>query len=143
APPSLRKGPGVALRSGAGELKNLVSQLKYDLKCYEELSPRIKKGRGFIHDYEDNVYVIERMKTVDAGHRGEYPVKDDSAPLTVQVDEDKILAARNGKVHAEIKARWNTETQSCEFEVNGKTVELWKISEMILSKFLFEETSEN
>lgn len=122
-------------------LSVIISQVEKDVDTFNKLRSDKRGTRHFSSSFDDGEFIIKRMIEV-TDHRGMYVVEDDkykSDIVVVRCAQTAISVCRNSRMNFTINPRWNPDSQECDMLVRGDAYPVWRISEMILGDFLFED----
>ena len=67
--------------------------------------------------------------------------RDDSGFVTFELKRDSLVVHLPGERHFDIVPRWNEVELRCDLVVDGKSLDLWQITQKALGNFIFEDDS--
>lgn len=118
----------------------IYGRVKRDVETFNRLRSDKRGTRQFRAAFDEGEVVVQRMVETK-NERGTHVIEDEQHKndvIVVRCTPNAISVRRGSRLNFEIEPRWNPDSQECDMFVDGTPHPVWRISEMIIGDFLFE-----
>ena len=115
----------------------LTKKVKEDIAVFNRLPAGKRGNRQFLDEPNGvDLRIYKAKKSPDTGEMWKTDIDD---CIHIRRIDSVILIERQHCEPIAVTHKWNEETLSCDYLINGSTCPLWKVSQKILLDFLFPE----
>ena len=113
----------------------LTKKVKEDIAIFNRLPAGKRANRQFLDELRG--VDLRIYKARKDPHTGEVAKTDIDDFIHIRHVDSVILVERQHCEPIAVTHKWNNETLTCDYLINGSTSPLWKVSQEILLDFLF------